>query len=230
MDASTAFVLTLLFTYASSQCTVHYTDYTQNDDGKLAALIHQRLNCGDDRVALKRFAMETRHWTTTSRKWFRTRTKNHYEIRYRYECCPLPLPPGNSAIPYYCGFGKEIANTFTPDGSGNAVFLERQPVQCTSRGILNDFWMEKNPPRNNSIRYNYYCCNVRPNYRMQCYAGSTPRFTDDGDGKVYHLKEQDVRCLSRYFISYFRLIRNAAGNQWRYNYRCCRVYYDWSLK
>ena len=208
--------LSVLAIFAQGQkCRTHRTGYSDSGNGNLVYLDRQRVNCGHDRSALSSFKMETKHYTTTHKGWWgRRKTKHHQHIRHRYTCC--------SFTPYYCGFNKEIKNAFTPDGRGDAVYLDRQPVNCGNRGILNDFRLERNRAHNH-IRYHYYCCKVRPEYKMSCYNKRT-HFSYDGDGKLWHLDRQNVRCKYGHFLSYFRLERNSAHDSWRYSYRCCRIH------
>ena len=222
--AVVAIAIAFVLGSTDAQCSTRYTTWKDSSNGNLVYLDRHRLNCGHDRVALRSFKMETRHFTTTYRKWWRRKTRNHYHIRYRYQCCSLPTNPGSSVVPHYCGFTKEVTNTFTYDGKGNAVYLDRQRVECTQRGLLNDFWLERNPPHNNRVRYHYYCCSIRSIYwnRLSCQT-KVNVFTYDGEGKLFYLDRQDVRCDSGYYISYFRLERNGAGDSWRYIYRCCKI-------
>ena len=138
-------------------------------------------------------------------------------MRYQYKCCKI-RDAG------YCSLSRK-ESSFSDDGSGNAVYLDRHSADCGSSGFINDFRVERNSGHN-KVRYNYYCCNLKSpwNTKSSCYYGHTG-FTDDGGGKVYYLDRQTVQCNSGYALSYFRLQRNGSHNKWRYHYRCCKVNY-----
>eukprot|EP00795_Rhopilema_esculentum_P001077 gene1077-biopygen9831 len=115
--------------------------------------------------------------------------------------------------------------SFSDDGGGNLVYLDRHGADCGNSGFINDIRVERNSAHN-KVRYNYYCCNLPSPWasRSTCYTSYTD-FTDDGGGRVYYLDRQTVSCNSGYALSYIRLQRNSSDNKVRYQYRCCKVNY-----
>eukprot|EP00795_Rhopilema_esculentum_P001080 gene1080-biopygen9833 len=107
--------------------------------------------------------------------------------------------------------GKQTS--FSDDGGGNLVYLDRHGADCGNSGFINDIRVERNSAHN-KVRYNYYCCNLPSTWasRSTCYTSYTG-FTDDGGGRVYYLDRQTVSCNSGYALSYIRLQRNSSHNK-----------------
>ena len=135
-------------------------------------------------------------------------------IRYQYQCCKIARP--NACHP------EHRVSAFSNDGGGQAIYLDRHPVSCGSAGFITDFRLERNLSQGH-IRYSYNCCMLTSKWRAfaKCYDAHT-KFTFDGNGRVYYLDRQTVRCSSGYALSYFQLQRS--NGQYRYHYRCCKVF------
>ena len=138
-------------------------------------------------------------------------------MRYQYKCCNFK----DTAV---CANRKKTTS-FSKDGDGDAVYLDRHSADCGTTGYINDFKVERNSDHN-KVRYSYYCCMLKSTWsgKSHCYTTQTG-MTDDGDGKVYYLDRQTVSCNSGYALSYFKLYRNSNHNKWAYHYRCCKVNY-----
>ena len=183
----------------SEACTTKYTGWNSHGGGDMVYFDRHRLNCGGDGNVLKMFHLQRKGGI----------------IRFQYKCCKL-----NKKV---CKNVKKT-NGFTYDGDGDTVYLDRQTVSCGDHSYLNDYWLERNGGHDN-VRYSYYCCNLRyqkHRSRTSCYTSYTS-FTYDGDGKSYYLDRQTVQCRHRYFLTYFRLLRNSNHDNWRYKYRCCQI-------
>ena len=196
-------VITVNCVYGHTRtCSTHYTAWTPSGKGHLVYLDRQRVNCGHHARAMSGFRMQSQH------------RKDDVYIRYRFICCSLNRK--------YGGLSKQKYTNFDLDGKGNAVYLDRQRVDCGTRGLINDFWVRRNRPLNR-IRYHYYCNNANSQYKVKCYSTSASCFTYDGKGKLYYLDRQNAQCKRGYSLSAFRLYRNSALDSWKYWYRCCSI-------
>ena len=139
------------------------------------------------------------------------------KMRYQYKCCSFK----DTQV---CSLQKKTTS-FSSDGNGDAVHLDRHSADCGTTGFINDFKVERNS-NHDKIRYSYYCCMLKSTWsgKSSCYTSHTS-MTDDGNGKVYYLDRQTVSCNSGYALSYFKLYRNSAHTKWAYHYRCCKVNY-----
>lgn len=160
-----------------------------------------RMNCGGSGYVLSMFHLD----------------RSGGSMRYQYKCCKF------RDTSYCSNVNKQTS--FSSDGGGDAVYLDRHSANCGTQSLINDIRVERNSGHN-KVRYNFYCCNLKSpwNSKSSCYSRSTG-WTDDGDGKVYFLDRQTVQCNSGYALSYYRLQRNGSHNKWRYDYRCCKVSY-----
>ena len=136
-------------------------------------------------------------------------------IRYQYQCCKFAR--ANTCNP------QRRTSIYSDDGGGRAIYLDRHAADCGATGFITDFRVESNPSQGH-IRYNYNCCILTSKWSTHalCYDAHT-NFSFDGNGRVYYLDRQTVRCNTGYALSYFRLQRNSALGQYRYHYRCCKV-------
>jgi len=180
-------------------CRTKYTRYQTHSNGKMVYLDRHRMNCGGTGYVSSMFRLQRR-----GRK-----------MRYKFRCCNFK----DKAV---CRLVRKVTS-FSKDGGGDAVFLDRHSANCGRNGFINDIRVQRNS-RHNKIRYNYYCCQLKGKWRgrSSCYTKNT-RMTYDGNGKVYYLDRQTVRCISGYGLSYFKLYRNSRHDRWAYNYRCCKV-------
>ena len=77
------------------------------------------------------------------------RNWSHRYYRYIYTCC---------ATPYRC-FPRTFHSHFIYDGRDNAVYLDRQNVQCPYQDFFTYFHLNHNS-YHNKVRDTYICCNV----------------------------------------------------------------------
>ena len=140
------------------------------------------------------------------------------KMRYKFKCCQLKDKSTCSL--------KLKTTSFSSDGNGKFVYLDRHTADCGTTGFINDFKVERNSGHD-KVRYRYYCCNLKDQRwknAASCYSKYTS-YTDDGNDKVYYLDRQTVSCNSGYALSYFKLQRNGSHNKVRYYYKCCKVSY-----
>ena len=183
----------------NEHCTTKYTSWNSHGGGDMVYFDRHILNCGDSGEVLKMFHLQ----------------RSGGSIRFQYICCTLTKK--------VCTI-KGRVNSFTYDGDGDTVYLDRQTVSCGENGYLNYYRLERNSGHDH-VRYSYYCCDLdyqKHRTRTSCYTSYTS-FTYDGDGKSYYLDRQTVQCRDRYYITGFRLVRNSGHDYWRYWYRCCRI-------
>ena len=184
--------------YCNEACYTKHTGWNSDGGGNMVYFDRHRLDCGGSGSVLKMFRLRRRGG----------------RIGFEYRCCRL-----RKTVCY----NSRRTNGFSSDGGGNAVYLDRQTVSCGTYGYLNGYWLERNGGHN-SIRYSYYCCNLRYSRhraRTTCYNEIT-NWTYNGNGKSYYLDRQTVQCSRpRYFLTSFRLQRS--GSNWRYHSRCCKI-------
>ena len=183
-----------------NNCNVVNGDWKDLGDGNMVYMDRLHLECGHYGKILKMFHLE----------------RNGGRIRYKYKCCTL-----NKRI---CQNVRKH-NAFTPDGSGNSIFLDRQPVSCGNYAFLNGFWLTRNRERNH-IRYEFLCCNIseEKHRRTHCKERRTGYTEHDNKGRSFYLDIQTVKGNGRSFLSSFALERDhRSGKHWRYRYTCCEV-------
>lgn len=166
------------------------TNADEDGGGNVVYLDRQHVNCGDD--ALTRFHL-TRPSAST--------------VSYRVHCME-GVDSGKSDWHY---------TNADEDGGGNAVYLDRQHVNCGDTPIT-DFWLRR--PTNNTINYAFKCSNLPHN--GQCRELVT-QYDDDGGGNMVFLDRQNVECGEGEAMTSFRLGRNPTGNQIYYKYTCCTM-------
>ena len=132
-------------------------------------------------------------------------------MNYGYTCCSI-----SSETP-----GKSVSHStsYTSDGDGNALYLDRQSVGCGSDGILTAFHLHRN---GYDIRYDFNCLhfNAADNGPLTCYDTATS-YEDDGDGNVHWLDRLNTQCQTNYYINSFQLNRGGGSHSWGYRFRCC---------
>ena len=183
----------------NERCTTKYTRWNSDGRGKMVYFDRHRLNCGGSGNVLKMFHLQ----------------RSGGNIRFQFICCTLTAQVCRNV---------RKTNRFTYDGKGDTVYLDRQRVSCGDHSYLNGYWLDRNS-KHDHVRYNYYCCNLihrSQRSRTSCYTSYTS-FTYDGNGRSYYLDRQTVQCNHRYFLTYFRLVRNRGHDKWRYQYRCCQI-------
>jgi len=84
-------------------------------------------------------------------------TRAHYlrvgiESWYLMKCCGMKYPQecSNHYTPY------------TPDGNGNALYLDRQRVMCPYNYSMTHFHLQRNSSTRRHIRYFFRCCRTLP--------------------------------------------------------------------
>ncbi|MDH3210450.1 MAG: PASTA domain-containing protein [Burkholderiaceae bacterium] len=102
------------------------------------------------------------------------------------------------------------------DGSGNAVYLDRQNVDCGANAVLTKFHLARG---SGTVRYDYSCAPSK--VPLKCRDTATA-FNDEGGGSAVYLDRHDVRCKADEAISQFRLLRSGRAT-FHYTYRCCSV-------
>ncbi|XP_065064802.1 uncharacterized protein LOC135691014 [Rhopilema esculentum] len=181
-------------------CNLAYTNYETHGGGNMVYLDRHRVQCAGSGSILSMFYLE----------------KNGEKIRFRYQCCKIE---GQGV----CSSSQKTS-LFSEDGTGNTRYLDRHAMDCSTKGFISEFRLERNAA-GNKVRYNYQCCQLSANWTglAQCYTRHTG-FTFDGNGRVYYLDRQMVSCDAGYALSYIQLQRNnIGGDQYRYIYRCCKV-------
>ena len=180
-------------------CRTKYTSYQKHSNGNMVYLDRHRMNCGGTG-----YIASMLHLQRSGRK-----------MRYKYKCCSFR----DKAV---CRLVYKTT-LFRSDGGGDGMYLDRHSVNCGRSGFINDIRVQRNSGHN-KIRYSYWCCQLKWSWKRKsrCYTKRTG-MTYDGNGKVYYLDRQTVRCRSGYGLSYFRLKRNSRHDKWAYNYRCCKV-------
>ena len=173
---------------SNSHCYTQHTAW--NSDGRGNAVYLDRHN-----VACR--------WGFSLKKFRLLRAGS--KLSYEFECCKT-----------HTSTCRWVYNSFSDDGNGNAVYLDRQPVSCNRDELLGSFQLQRNS-HHNKWRYQRLCC--KKGY-LTCYNKDT-RFNDDGKGKVYYLDRHNVDCGHNYFLQYFTLQRNYKHNQIKYTMRCC---------
>eukprot|EP00795_Rhopilema_esculentum_P012517 gene12517-biopygen2563 len=96
------------------QCTTKYTAWDEHGGGNSIFLDRQKLDCGGQGQVLKMFHLEARP----------------DQIRYKYKCCKLNKPTMCTPTSHSTGY--------TYDGKGDTFFLDRQTLDCSKNGYLND--------------------------------------------------------------------------------------------
>lgn len=121
--------------------------------------------------------------------------------------------------------GRRCLWRFTPyndDGRGGAVYLDRHTLHCPNGYLLNTFKLERNPPpRQNKIRYKYYCCRAQ----LPCTDNvviNPQTYNGGGNGNTVYFDRQTIDCHDK-GMSFLKLDRY--GNNWNYKYHCCKTNY-----
>lgn len=130
------------------------------------------------------------------------------KIRYEYRCSSggkLQTPTAHTT-------------TLTPDGDGNANFLDRQNVDCGSNNVLTQLGLSRGADKK-TYQYNFKCAPSTNN--LTCRQASTP-WNDEGAGKSTYLDRHDIKCNSDEAISQLHLVRKGDGN-YHYEYTCCKT-------
>jgi len=177
-------------------CKIQYTNYNTHGNGNMVYLDRHPLRCGS-----------------------RLMSKFHFErsggwMRYQYSCCNIASGTGSC---------RNKESDSSDDGRGSAVYLDRHGADCGIYGFITYFRVARDG--SNKIQYKYRCCDLSNKWRnsQKCKTAATKWTDSDGSrGHVYFLDRQTVACGKGHALSYFRLQRNSRGNEWRYNYRCCK--------
>ena len=140
------------------------------------------------------------------------RNSGHTKIRYRYRCCRSQLSCSDTR--------KTNGKTYNGGGEGNSVYLDRQSIQCSNKGIS----YLKLDRSGDKWNYKYDCCSVSySRSSVSCYYKDTG-FNKDGGGDAVYLDRHTIQCNSdRDFITYIKLKRNSGHNKVRYDYKCCGI-------
>eukprot|EP00112_Aurelia_sp_Birch-Aquarium-sp1_P018684 Seg4492.1 transcript_id=Seg4492.1/GoldUCD/mRNA.D3Y31 product=Coadhesin protein_id=Seg4492.1/GoldUCD/D3Y31 len=185
---------------AITGCSYYSTTWQTHHGGKMEYIDRHRMGCRGVGKILAMFQLK----------------RSGGNMRYSYKCCHFPAASCTNQQKY---------TSFSYDGNGNAVYLDRHAADCSTTGFINDMRVQRNSGHN-MVRYNYQCCNLSSQLRRyaSCYISATG-YTFDGNGRVYYLDRQKVECRAGYALSYYKLERNSSHDHWRYRYRCCKVNY-----
>ena len=111
--------------------------YTVEGGGNVVYLDKQYVSCGA-RGLLNEFRLLRKH----------SLIGKH---RYQYYCCEM-----NRQSSLHC---YHDTTSFTNDGSGNMVYLDRQTVKCSQGYFLQSFRLNRNA-YHNRLRYSIRCCKI----------------------------------------------------------------------
>ena len=163
-----------------------------NDDGRgnMVYLDRHTLDCGEN--AINQFRLT------------RAGTSNRYQ--YLFTCTS-----GG-----WLGAPASQSTKLDLDGGGNAVYLDRQNVDCGTNAVLIKFHLARGSGK---VRYDFSCAPSK--VPLQCRDAETA-FNDEGGGNAVYLDRHDVRCNANEAIGQFRLLRSGRGT-YHYTYKCCSV-------
>ena len=137
------------------------------------------------------------------------------DVQYNYSCCNFKDTVCRMIV-------KRTAWQY--GGDGNAKYLSMHQINCGRFGFISSFQLEH---KSSKIRYLYTCCELfNPRWRnqLQCYEAATPYVSENAQ-LVYSLAQIPVSCNGGFGFSSFQLQKKAAMQQWRFEFRCCRVEY-----
>ena len=178
--------------------TTAWTDY---EGGNTIYLYRHKIDCENPMSMLYYFMMQVRSWAGSK------------QIRYTYKCCTYSVP--------FCTVRK-VSNAPT-ESNFQLIYLDKQTVDCGPHGVLNNFQLIL--PNTKYWEYVYDCCDTFKNISLSCIDKVTP-YTTEGDGSNIYLDRQAVACDESSYLSSFYLQRNSEHTQFRYLYRCCKIYTD----
>jgi len=178
----------------SNLCSWYYTPFNTEKEGRPVYLDRHSLHCPSGYV-MNYIKLQ--------------RNSGHTQIRYKYRCCRSQLTCSDSR--------RTNGQSYNGGGEGNTVYLDRQTNNCYNKG----FSYLKLDRSGTNWNYKYDCCSV-PSGSVSCYDTNTG-YNDDGDGKVVYLDRHTMSCNTNYYITYFKLVRNSSHNQYKYDYRCCKL-------
>ena len=187
------FIVLFLFLVTIS-CQTYYTPLNHDGGGNIVYLDRHIVDCGKNKM------MQSLHL-------MRNLTLRKYH--YRYTCCTTP----NAC------YQKTFHNNFTYDGRGNAIYLNRQNVQCQNDDYITYFHLNRNPALN-KVRYTYKCCDFHGKSKTN-YNAATPWNRDDEDNARY-LDKHNISCIHGYGLTKFRLVQ-LPPSHYRYEFKCTKV-------
>ena len=176
------------------RCNTRYTPYNKDGGGNFVYLDRHQVGCGQNEMMVSMGLV---------------RDSSHKNYRYKYTCCTTPYPCHQ----------RIVNNPFTDDGRGNAIYMDRQNVQCSNDNLITFFHLNRNSAHN-KVRYTYKCCNI-PGRQKKSYDASTP-WNDEGGGHAVYLDRHHVHCNSGYGLTKFHLVRNGHG-RYQYRIRCTKI-------
>ncbi|XP_065069653.1 uncharacterized protein LOC135694729 [Rhopilema esculentum] len=189
--------------YITPICQSHYlgsysytTSYDATDGGKIVFLDRHTLSCGSSKVMVE--------WQI-----YRSGTN----IRYNYKCRKFQ---GG-----FCTVSRKTG-TWQEHGNGDIHYIDRQTIECGTKGYVTYFRLETIDP---NARYIYDCCHVStPSWEsaVTCTSHATPWVAD---GAVVDFDRfGSVSCPSGYGLSYFRFFYRNNHAEVRVEFRCCKFY------
>ena len=125
----------------------------------------------------------------------------------------------NEPVPKPFNIGSQQNTPGNEEGGGNALYLDRHDVSCSS-GALNQLKLERkgdaqgNPDGN--YRYDFTCTSGGSLGPSQ---DKTTPFNEDGGGNTVFLDRHDIKCDNNEVLTEIRLKRNEQ-NQYQYQYKC----------
>jgi len=127
------------------------------------------------------------------------------KIKYDYKCLEGINSPST-----------EKTTPEAPWGSSNTKFLKGLTVDCETKPISQFKYRFDN---NNKIYYDYKCSDAPTSGTCR---DAESEWSDAGNLN-YFLDGQTVSCKSDEVVSKFKLEMNPTDDQWRYNYKCCKM-------
>lgn len=175
-------------------CQTYYTPLNLDGGGNIVYLDSHRVNYRRNKMMQSLQLMR-----------YLTLRKYHY----RYTCCTTP----NAC------YQKTFHNNFTYDGRGNAIYLNRQNVQCQNDDYITYFRLNRNSA-GNKVRYTYKCCHFYGKSKTN-YNTATPWNSDEEDNARY-LDRHNMSCIHGYGLTKCRLVQ-LPPSHYRYEFKCTKV-------
>jgi hypothetical protein len=130
--------------------------------------------------------------------------------------------PANGLTYYYAGvppFTSVSKETPANDwGNGLTYYLDRHDLNCGEKSTLSQLQLTR--PATDKIQYKYTCNNTidagKPIQK------STP-MNDYGGGQVIFLDRHNIQCDPGQALTEMKLVRNADGRQYQYQYQCSPI-------
>ena len=172
------------------------TSYDGTEGGKIVFLDRHTVSCGSSKVMVE---------------WHISRSGTN--IRYNYQCRKFQ---GG-----FCTVSRKTGS-LQDHGDGDIHFIDRQIINCGTKGFLTYFKLETVDA---NARYIYDCCEVSMKSwesAVTCNMHATPWVADGA--LVDFDRLGSLSCPSGYGLSYFRFYYRNTNAEVRVEFRCCKFY------